>query len=134
MKVGKCLGQPQANLDDLVCVDRLAIGSFQVSAQIAGLILDGIKLISLMYIIPQLHDIVIKVALVFVLTSANVQDVDQPRMVPRDRFILENPLKFPLETNFILKILTTHELYRAHCTGNTSCKPHLTIRATTNFA
>ena len=48
--------------------------------------------------------------------------------------ILEDALKLSFKTDFILEVFTSHELHRAHGTGNPSCQPYFTVGAATYFA
>ena len=78
-------------------------------------------------VVAQFHDIIIKRGILVM--PPYMQDMDQPRMVAGDGFILENALKFPVERALVFKILPPYDFDGAPRPGQGFCQPYFSVRA-----
>lgn len=127
VQVQQGVGQLAAYLQAIVQGQRLVAGKLLVRLKRTRNIFVCCNMDSGAGVVAQFHDVIIKRGILVM--SSYMQDMNQPRMVAGDGFILENALKFPVERALVFKILPPDYFYGAPCAGQGFCQPYFSIRA-----
>ena len=127
VQVQQGVGQLAAYLQAVIQGQRLVAGKLLVRLERARNIFVRCNMNSGAGVVAQFHDVIIKRGILVM--PPYMQDMDQPRMVAGDGFILENALKFPVERTLVFKILPPYDFDGAPRPGQGFCQPYFSVRA-----
>ena len=132
VQVQQGVGKLAAYLQAVIQGQRLVAGKLLVRLERAGNILVRRDVDPGAGVVAQLHDVIVKRGILVV--PPHVQDVDQPRMVAGDGFILQDAFKLTVERALILKILTPDDFHGAPRPGQGPGQPDLPVCAAAYLA
>ena len=104
---------------------------FHVGREIARLIGRRIDPRARRGVIAGLHDIIDE-AIGFV--AADVEDVDEPRMRPRDRRVFLQPLELAVERHRVRERRAAHDFRHVEIAEDIARQPHLAVRTASDAA
>ena len=101
----------------------------QIAVQGSGLVIENVNVATSQVIVGQLHDVIKIFA-----RPADVQNVYEPGMRPRDRFKGGHALKLSLKRALTFERAAINNFHRPQRTGQTARQPDFSISAATDHA